>query len=304
MTGYLHPAYADSLVEFGTPRALSRSSGWILERPIPNTAKSDAMGCYPMFACQDWSQLGADLAELEGRLVSLALVADPFSGVQPAELARLFDRVVHFKDHYLVQLEQVPEDYITQHHRYYARKAFRSARVEYCECPGDYLDEWAGFYDALIIRHGLRGIKAFSRNAFAKQLAVPGVIMLRVIADGAPVGAHLWYRQGDVAYSHLMAINGTGYGIGAAYALYWTAIEFFRRQFSGQIRWLNLGAGAGMAGDANDGLSKFKKGWSNAVRPAYFCGRILDREAYSDIVGSRELPETGYFPAYRHGELV
>lgn len=296
--------YADSLSEFGTARLLPRSSGWIIERRIPHTSSSDAMGCYPMFACQDWSRLGSDLAELEGRLVSLALVADPFSGLSQTDLSRLFDNVVHFKDHYLIRLEDAPESYVTPHHRYYARKAFRSAHVEYCERPLDYLDEWADLYDTLIARHGLRGIKAFSRAAFATQLAVPGIVMLRVVCNNIPIGAHLWYRQGDVAYSHLMAVNDTGYMIGAAYALYSAAIEHFRKSGSDQVRWLNLGAGAGMAGDAADGLSKFKKGWSNAVRPAYFCGRVLDHKAYAAIVASCEMAPTSYFPAYRHGELA
>ena len=39
------------------------------------------MGCYPLFACTDWSELAADLAAL-GRIerppVSLTVVADPF----------------------------------------------------------------------------------------------------------------------------------------------------------------------------------------------------------------------------------
>jgi hypothetical protein len=36
------------------------------------------MGCYPLFACQEWSQLNADLEGVAGELVSLALVTDPF----------------------------------------------------------------------------------------------------------------------------------------------------------------------------------------------------------------------------------
>jgi hypothetical protein len=78
ITGYLHPGYAASLAEFGTPRLLPRSEGWILERQIPGSPYSDGMGCYPLFACQDWSQLHADLESIGSELVSLALVTDPF----------------------------------------------------------------------------------------------------------------------------------------------------------------------------------------------------------------------------------
>ena len=59
MSGYMHLGYAESLVEFGTPRELPRSGGWVLERQIPGFSYRDAMGCYPLFACQDWSQCAA-----------------------------------------------------------------------------------------------------------------------------------------------------------------------------------------------------------------------------------------------------
>src|SRR5882724_4409121 len=76
--GYLHPTYADSLVEFGTPRPLQRCHGWLLQRRIPGSHFQDAMGCYPIFACLDWSQLHADLEDLNNELVSVTLVTDPF----------------------------------------------------------------------------------------------------------------------------------------------------------------------------------------------------------------------------------
>ena len=53
--GYLHPMYAQSLIEYGTPLELPFSKGWILKRSIPGTNQFDGMGCYPIFACQDWS---------------------------------------------------------------------------------------------------------------------------------------------------------------------------------------------------------------------------------------------------------
>ncbi len=43
--GYLHPGYAESLAEFGTPRLLPRSEGWALEREAPGFPFRDAMGC-------------------------------------------------------------------------------------------------------------------------------------------------------------------------------------------------------------------------------------------------------------------
>jgi len=94
MNGYSHPAYAASLAEFGCPRALPRSGGWLLERPITDTPYRDAMGCYPLFACSDWSKLDLDLEELRGELVSVAIVADPFGEHDPEHLRKCFPTLV------------------------------------------------------------------------------------------------------------------------------------------------------------------------------------------------------------------
>jgi hypothetical protein len=64
------------------------------------------------------------------------------------------------------------------------------------------------------------------------------------------------------------------------------------------IAWAALGGGAGTH-SASEGLCRFKKGWSSQTRPAYFCGRILDRARYDALVARSASPTTTYFPAYR-----
>ena len=61
-TGYRHALYAASFAEFGRPRPLPRSGGWVLERDIPGTGQRDGMGLYPLFVCPDWNALPDDLA--------------------------------------------------------------------------------------------------------------------------------------------------------------------------------------------------------------------------------------------------
>jgi hypothetical protein len=92
--GYQSEAYARSLREFGTPLELPGCGGWLLQRTIPGEAQADAMGCYPVFACRNWSALEADLENVRGRLVSVALVTDPFGDYTPEMLRRAFGTVV------------------------------------------------------------------------------------------------------------------------------------------------------------------------------------------------------------------
>jgi hypothetical protein len=35
------------------------------------------------------------------------------------------------------------------------------------------------------------------------------------------------------------------------------------------------------------------------VRPAYFCGRIFDRQRYAELVAQSGQQHSAYFPAYR-----
>jgi hypothetical protein len=295
-TGYLHPGYACSLAEFGTPRELPESCGWILERPIPGTEYCDAMGCYPLFACQNWRELGADLDSLGTQYISLSMVLDPFGDFKLTHLNEVFDIVRPYKEHLIVNLRSPS---ISAHHRYYAKRSLRKVDVEVCSSPAEFADEWIALYSHLIARHNLRGIHAFSPASFLQQLRVPGMVAFKATHNGTVVAGQLWYLHKGVGYSHLTAANQLGYNLRASYALYYTAIEWFAER----IDWLDLGAGAGLKTNGDDGLTEFKKGWANDTRPAYFCGRVFNRRKYLALTEDVDFNLEGYFPAYRRGEF-
>lgn len=297
MDGYLHRLYAESLSEFGTPRFLAASGAWILVRRLPYMACNDGMGCYPLFLCQDWSRLHEDLDELRD-LVSLTVVVDPFADYGPEMMRRDFDVVVPFKEHYVADLAKPVDAIVSTGHRRHATKALRQVRIERCPDPPAYLDEWVGLYARLCRRHSLRGIKAFSRLAFEKQLRVPGLVMFRAIHEERTIALDLWYVNGDIAYGHLVAVDPAGYELGASYALKWFILHYF----SGRVRWLHLGGRAGLGSQPN-GLDHFKRGWSTGTRTAYLCGRVFDRHAYEQAAKVSGDEQTTHFPAYRSNEF-
>ncbi len=301
-TGYMHPMYAQSFREFGTPRQLPGCGGWILERPIPGTPYRDAMGCYPLFSCTNWSELQADLEQIGDDLVSLTMVPDPFGEYDVAYLQRCFrDVIVPYKEHYVIDLSLPIQDIVGRRHRKNARRALRGIEIDVCEKPGEFLETWMALYQYLIARHNISGIPAFSRDAFAKQLCAPGVVVLRASYQGAVVGAQIYMAAGDVVHCHLAAANQTGYDTGAIYALDYYSIEYF----AGMARWLNLGGSAGIRDDGTDGLTLYKRGWCNETRLVHLCGRILNQERYEEIVKAKGVDAGGgYFPAYRKGEFV
>ena len=273
--------------------------GWLLERRVPHSAELDAIGTYPLFCCADWNGLHQDIDALRGRLVSLVLVADPFGQHNDEFLRATFDRVLPLKTHFAVDLD-VKGPIGSRHHQYRARRALRDVEIEVCADPESKIDEWIALYNCLIDRHTLTGIQAFSPESFRRQFAVPGLVLFRAVArSGECVGAQLWFKQCDIAYSHLTVANSEGYRCACTYALYDAAIRYFR----GSVRWLDLGGAAGIQ-QKGDGLTLFKRGWSNATRTAFLCCSILDSERYAALCNAAGTSSQDYFPSYRWREAA
>ena len=296
-TGYQHSDYAAAFREFATPKQLRGCDGWILVRSTPILPYRDAIGCYPLFACKNWSGLRNDLSALRDELVCLSLVADPFGPISHTDLTAAFDNVIHYKNHLVTDLRTLPARPTDGTTRRNLSKALKHCELEVCEHPIEYLEDWLTLYHGLVQRHGISGIRAFSRKSFETMLRVPGLVMLRASNQGQTIGLHTWMISGDRAYGHLGATNDLGYRYMAAYALYWYAIEVMKRH----VEWLDLGA-APDTPDGTSGLTRFKQRWATGTRPTYLCSRIFDQEKYRELTASSLARcSTDFFPAYRVG---
>lgn len=299
LSGYLHPAYANSLLEWGTPLPLQRAGGTVLRRVVPGTDNSDAMGCYPLLACRDWSSLAADLAEIGDSIVAFSAVVDPLATVAEESLRAAFPDVLRpFKDHFVIELQR-PGPPGSAEHRRKARRAHARVNLHFVEQPACLLEEWTKLYALLVKRHAISGLRVFSAASFERQLIVPGVRAIRAEAGGEAVGITLWTEHDGNAYYHLGAQNETGYACAVSYAMVDAAITWFREL---GCRFLDLGAGAGLDQGAS-GLARFKRGWATTIRTAWFGGRILDADTYARVSIASGQTAANYFPAYRCGEF-
>lgn len=305
---YRAAKYAESLAEFGAPLWLPHSRGWVLRREIPGSAgaqgavRHDATGCYPLFDCADWSALGRDLADLRAAgLVSLTLVTEPLGLTGPERLPGWFPEVARpYKEHFVVDLA-LPADRVgSAHHRRHLRRFAGQGRVELCPRPEAEAEAWTRLYDHLIARHGITGLARFSRESFRHQLALPSAVLLRAVThQGDLAGMQIWFAEGGRAWYHLGAYNELGYRLGgASAALTAAALDHFRGR---GLRWADLGSGAGLAHDPDDGLTRHKRGWATGTRWAWLCGAVLDRAAYAEACRGRGVApaDTAFFPAYR-----
>lgn len=295
--GYQHGGYAASFDAWGQPVHMPAADGWLLKRSIPGSPLHDATGCYPLFCCRNWRALRDDIDSKLGDCVSLVLVADPFGNHDPTLLERTFDRALAWKEHFVTDLEVDPEQSWTRRHRRNLRTSLQKVRVEACRAS-DELDAWCELYAQLCGRRAISGIRAFSREAFALQFSVPGLVAFKATVDGRIAGLYLWFEQGDIAYGHLGATNELGYENMAAYALYGHALRHFR----GRVRWLDWGASPGAGSAEEGGLTQFKQRWATGTRIAYLCSLVIDERAYAELTTARGSPASDYFPGYRLGE--
>ena len=293
--GYATLPYAESLSEFGEVVELPRSGGALLAQPIAGASGQDAAGPYPLFACRDWSGLSDDLQLLADRLICAYVVTDPFAEATPEQLHATFPDVYYaYKQHFATDLTRPLDSIVDGHHRRNIRKGLKNFSIERRSADEPTMAAWQSLYNVLIERHGINGIARFSADSFAKQFAVPGFACFAAVDAEGVCGMTLWYVDRGVAYYHLGAYNERGYAQAASFAIFATALQHFAAE---GVRWAALGAGAGVTA-ADSGLTRFKQGWATESRPAYFCGRVLQPEAYRRLAASAPA-ETKFFPAYR-----
>jgi hypothetical protein len=194
-----------------------------------------------------------------------------------------------FKTHLLV--ERPGTTYApSKHHRQEIRRAMRRCSVTRVALA-DSLEDWMTLYGGLIAGRAIAGPAAFSKGYFEALAKDANFVTFVAERDGTAVAMGIWFKYRQVAYNHLAASNTAGYAVGASYALYQSAIDYFC-----DADVLDLGGAAGVAEDATNGLFRFKRGFSNATMPTWLCGAVLDRAQY-DALSAGKTSE--FFPAYR-----
>jgi hypothetical protein len=298
---YASKAYADALTDAGVPRLLPESGAWILERAIDDAPeRRDGMGLYPLFACPRWRGLDSDLRSLDGQLVSLVVVTDPFHPPDSEAAARSVfpDLCTRWKDHVILQGPSDWEGAASQHHRRYARAAQRKLQILRRDVDVRSIADWQRLYGELIARHNIQGLTRFSPEALKKHIEHPDVLVFSATdANDVTVGMALFIVAGDDAWYHLGASSPEGYAAKASFGIFAVAFEELARR---GVQRVDLGAAAGANAGANSGLFDFKSGWSENRLPTWLCGRIHDTAAYETLRQQRRgSQETSFFPAYR-----
>jgi hypothetical protein len=289
MHPYASAAYAVAFAPQAS-RWLPNARTHVLLRPIPGTAATDAMGCYPLCVFESNDRVAEDFAALAGAgLVSLVLVTDCLTQPGRDFLDTHFDHVREYKTHYLFDCALGGRP--SKHHRDGVRRANRACTTRVVDLA-QHLDGWGACYDTLRHRKGLGGLHDFSRAYFQQLARLPELVTIASFVDDELVSAHLFLRWRGRLYSHLAASSPRGYEVEASFAIYAAALERF-----GEDHVIDFGGGAGLA-DAEDGLAAFKRGFANSQRRNFVCGKTLDPDTSARLAAAGPA-SAGFFPAYR-----
>ncbi len=100
--------------------------------------------------------------------------------------------------------------------------------------------------------------------------------------------------EGTVAAYHLGAYSRRGYEVEASFSIFQAAFESLA---ASGVELLNLGGGSGLDPSADDGLSRFKRGWSTHHEMSRVGGRIIRPDVYAQLTAASS--PSNYFPRYR-----
>ena len=155
-------------------------------------------------------------------------------------------------------------------------------------------------FTAFTVKRGIRGIRAFTREAHLPRSSVSPVssCFARSCSRRRSASATLrdpWRRRICAAWRRT---GQASHRARASCAIYWRSLEIL----AGRVKWIDWGGSAGTSLDPGSSLASFKRGWASCVRQTFLCCRILDGKAYAALVAERGCASTDYFPAYRDGE--
>jgi hypothetical protein len=290
-------SYAETLGHIGRVRWLPQAGGALFERNVSGTIYTDLVGPYPWAGFDDWSKLGDDLSRMHSGTapVSVTAVVAPSTASTDAALQRAFpDHLVDFKPHFLVDLSSNYGDSFAASHR--RKISRRDERLSICcvEPTGSVRSDWVRLYRALADRHQLSEMASFSASALTRQLYLDGTHVFAARLEQETVGMAIFMVDGPLAAYHLGAYSRRGYELEASFSLFPVA---FKSLAANGVKLLNLGGGSGLGPSVNDGLSRFKRGWSTHQEMSRIGGRIIRPDVYAQLSGAS--PPSNYFPRYR-----
>lgn len=287
---YDAPDYVHSLSHLGTPLVLPELPCGFVERPIPGSARRDAIGPWPYVTpwTRDEAALVVDRLRRRGN-VTLSAVFRPDAPVDSDGLARVGIACRPLKPHYVREPGGRPPPPSRR-----TRRNLSRSRRHWAVGPVDLETAWAEVAEVhAAVSRRRPGMSTFTdppADHFRVLASLAGMRALGAYdADG--LGAALLYAESDSEiHCHLLGGGARSLRFGAAYTLF----EHLESA-AGAARTIYFGGAP--AGPAGEGIARFKRRFATAERPVILATVILDEVACGALAKGRDAG--GYFPPYR-----
>ena len=295
---YTTREYVKTLAHLGEVLTLEGGAS-LLVRQVQGIDCLDWAGPYPFLDGGHLAGLECDLRHATSQSVAaLSAVLEPLTMPNERLISNVFpDFDRPFKQHALVDLGADLEAQRSSQHRRKVRRALRKVNVERASVDDSVREEWLGLYSGLREARGFAGQMAdFDEAGLEAQLGLPGSRYYRARMSGTTVAAALWFDSEEFTWYHLGASTDAGRAVEASYALFDLAL---RQSVEAGLSWANLGGGAGLAEIEDDGLARFKRGWTPHLGWSRLVGRIISLATYESACQLGGPSRGGTFPPYR-----
>lgn len=287
-------AYAATLSHLGMPFAVPGWQGCLLRCTIPAaTNVFDAISVWPYCSPPDSSQLPALRALLQAEgLVTLRAFCRPEVQLSTEPFQQAGFELSLLKEHFVFDstFDEQPQSAKT---RANIRRGQRLWQIELVSLA-DHQHTIAAYHEQLLQKKQFSAIAALPPTHFAALADVPAVQVLGAFDKEGLGAALITVHSAKSIHFHVVVGAERAYRNCAFYALYQEAIT----------RWApshTLYLGGAPSSPNGQGIARFKSRFSNRCVPVYMLQTVLNPALCQQLVRSRPLRRSNWFPPYRDG---
>jgi lipid II:glycine glycyltransferase (peptidoglycan interpeptide bridge formation enzyme) len=198
-----------------------------------------------------------------------------------------------FKTYYCVKYS-LPLPILNTNNRRNIIKARKNLIFEFNNAKDD-IEELFEIYRDNVQSRSLDATHAFSLEHF-KFIVQFNDTIVSVVKNGNRIESfYIWVKVGENLYNHhLSGSTNVGKKNGSSHLCLWESIQYLHKNKMDLL----LGSNSGSTNDPDNGLSRFKKSYSNFEASTYICGIILNEIIYDQLNIGKD-KSFNYFPLYR-----
>lgn len=296
---YVNYEYINTLNNIGEPYKLPNLDLTCVKRLIPNEEDVyDIIGPYPFIIFEDieneLSQINSTVKKFKDNAITLSLILLFMDAEKIQKVIKMnLDYFSFFKTYYAVR-HSLPLPILNTNNRRNIMKARKNLMFEFINKKDD-IEEIFEIYRNNVQTKSLDATHTFSLEHFKFIIQFNDTLVSVVKHNNVIVSFYIWVKVGEKLYNHhLSGSTNIGKKNGSSHLCLWESIQYFHKNKTDLL----LGSNSGSTNDPDNGLSRFKKSYSNFEASTYICGIIFNERMYDQLNMGID-KSLNYFPLHR-----